>query len=118
FPIATHVSIIDNHSLCLLIKSIRIGVSGFSCIKELKAWDWEGEIGVESETLSHRLTFLYALLFKIRTMAHESYIGHSIVKTPVNNLFLNNILYVSNASKSLISIHYLAKDNYLSGIYI
>ena len=40
-----------------------------------------------------------------------SNVGHTIVHTPTSNLFLNNILHVPNATKSLASVHKLAKDN-------
>jgi hypothetical protein len=40
-----------------------------------------------------------------------SHIGHSVVKTPIHHLFLNNILCVPNTSISLISTYRLAKVN-------
>jgi hypothetical protein len=40
-----------------------------------------------------------------------SNVGHTIVHTPTNSLFLNKILHVPNATKSLASVHKLAKDN-------
>jgi hypothetical protein len=40
-----------------------------------------------------------------------SHIGHSIVKTPHQNLMLRNALYVPKANKNLISVHKLASDN-------
>jgi hypothetical protein len=39
-------------------------------------------------------------------------IGQSSVRTPKSNLLLNNVLYVPQANKSLISVHKLALDNY------
>ena len=38
-------------------------------------------------------------------------IGHSIVHAHNRNLHLNNVLYVQQASKSLVSVHKLASDN-------
>jgi hypothetical protein len=40
------------------------------------------------------------------------HIGHSLYYTPNQNLRLNNILHVLSATKSLVSIHHLAKDNH------
>jgi hypothetical protein len=39
------------------------------------------------------------------------HIGHSIVHTPSRNLHLKNILHVPTATKNLVSVHKLAKDN-------
>jgi hypothetical protein len=39
------------------------------------------------------------------------HIGHNILQSPTNSLHLNNILHVPKASKSLVSIHRLARDN-------
>jgi hypothetical protein len=39
------------------------------------------------------------------------HIGHSTLHTPHNSLQLKNILHVSSASKNLLSIHKLARDN-------
>jgi histone deacetylase 1/2 len=39
------------------------------------------------------------------------HIGHSILQSPTNSLHLNNILHVPKASKSLVSVHRLARDN-------
>jgi len=38
-------------------------------------------------------------------------IGRSLVRTPSKNLVLNNVLYVPQASKNLVSVHKLARDN-------
>ena len=38
-------------------------------------------------------------------------IGHSIVHAHNRNLHLNNVLYVQQARKSLVSVHKLASDN-------
>ena len=38
--------------------------------------------------------------------------GHSVVHTPGQDLFLNNVLYVPKANKNLVSVHRLAKDNH------
>jgi len=38
-------------------------------------------------------------------------IGHSVVRTPNKNLILDNVLYVPQASKNLVSVHKLARDN-------
>ncbi|WVZ92939.1 LOW QUALITY PROTEIN: hypothetical protein U9M48_038969 [Paspalum notatum var. saurae] len=40
-----------------------------------------------------------------------SHIGHSVVKTPSRDLHLNNILYVPQANKNLVSVHKLKTDN-------
>jgi hypothetical protein len=39
------------------------------------------------------------------------HIGHSLYHTPNHNLYLNNILHVPQATKSLLSTHQLTKDN-------
>jgi hypothetical protein len=39
------------------------------------------------------------------------HIGHSLYYTPKHNFRLNNILYALDASKNLLSVHRLAKDN-------
>jgi len=39
-------------------------------------------------------------------------IGRSFVRTPNQNLVLNNVLYVPEANKSLTSIHRLTSDNH------
>ena len=38
-------------------------------------------------------------------------IGRSFVRTPNKDLVLNNVLYVPQASKNLVSVHKLAHDN-------
>ena len=40
-----------------------------------------------------------------------SNIGHTTLHTPVKDLHLKNILHVPSASKSLVSVHKLARDN-------
>jgi hypothetical protein len=40
-------------------------------------------------------------------------IGHSIIHTPNHNLALNNVLYVPQASKNLVSIHHFTRDNHV-----
>ena len=40
-----------------------------------------------------------------------SHVGHTIVRNPVKDLHLRNILHVPRASKNLLSVHCLAKDN-------
>jgi hypothetical protein len=40
-----------------------------------------------------------------------SRIGHSIVKSPIRNLMLKNVLYAPGATKNLVSIHKLASYN-------
>jgi hypothetical protein len=42
---------------------------------------------------------------------HIKNIGHFIIRTPHLDLKLNNILYVSQSSKNLASIHCIATDN-------
>jgi hypothetical protein len=37
---------------------------------------------------------------------------HSVVKTPSHNLLLNNILYISNANRSIIFIYRLVINNF------
>ena len=39
-------------------------------------------------------------------------IGRSFVRTPNQNLVLNNVLYVPEANKSLASVHRLTSDNH------
>ena len=39
------------------------------------------------------------------------HIGHSILHSPSSNLHLNNILHVPTASKNLVSVNRLARDN-------
>ena len=41
----------------------------------------------------------------------NSNIGHTTLHTPVKDLHLKNILHVPSASKSLVSVHKLARDN-------
>jgi hypothetical protein len=43
---------------------------------------------------------------------HISHIGHSSIQTPNHELQLKNILHVPSATKSLLSVHKLAFDNY------
>jgi len=38
-------------------------------------------------------------------------IGRSVVRTPNKNLILDNVLYIPQASKNLVSVHKLARDN-------
>jgi hypothetical protein len=38
-----------------------------------------------------------------------SHIGHSTIYTPSRNIHLNNVLYVPEATKNLVSIHCLTK---------
>jgi hypothetical protein len=38
-------------------------------------------------------------------------VGHSVIHTPSRDLSLNNILYVPEANKSLVSIHRFTRDN-------
>jgi histone deacetylase 1/2 len=40
-----------------------------------------------------------------------SHVGHSIVQSPTRDLHLNNILHVPSASKNLVSVHQLTRDN-------
>ena len=40
-----------------------------------------------------------------------SHVGQSFIKTPHKNLEINDILYVPNASKTLLSVHRIALDN-------
>jgi hypothetical protein len=40
-----------------------------------------------------------------------SHVGHSIVRHPVQNFHLRNILHVPNASKNLLSVHRFTYDN-------
>jgi hypothetical protein len=39
------------------------------------------------------------------------YVGHSTLHSPTSVIHLNNILYIPKASKSLISMNRLARDN-------
>jgi len=39
------------------------------------------------------------------------YVGHSVLHSPRTHIHLNNVLHVPQASKSLISINRLARDN-------
>jgi histone deacetylase 1/2 len=39
------------------------------------------------------------------------HIGHSTLQSPTSSLHLNNILHVPTASKSLVSVHRLSRDN-------
>jgi hypothetical protein len=41
-----------------------------------------------------------------------SHIGHSDIKTPVQNLYLKNILYSPQATKNLASVHKMVVDNF------
>jgi hypothetical protein len=43
-----------------------------------------------------------------------SYIGHNIVCTPHRPIYLNNILYVPQTKKNLVSVHRLTHDNSIS----
>jgi hypothetical protein len=45
------------------------------------------------------------------TSMEISHIGHSTVYTPSRDIHLNDILYVPEATKNLVSIHRLAEDN-------
>ena len=40
-----------------------------------------------------------------------THVGNSVVKTPVKDLHLNNVLHVPHASKNLVSVHRFALDN-------
>jgi hypothetical protein len=40
-------------------------------------------------------------------------VGHSVIHTPSRDLSLNNILYVSEANKNLVSIHHFTLDNHV-----
>lgn len=40
-----------------------------------------------------------------------THVGHSIVKTPMKNLHLNQILHVPETSKILVSVHRFTRDN-------
>jgi hypothetical protein len=40
-----------------------------------------------------------------------SHVGHAIVGIPSKSLHLKNVLHVPHATKNLVSIHRLAKDN-------
>lgn len=40
-------------------------------------------------------------------------IGH-VIDTPVKTLYLNNVLHVPHATKNLVSVHCLSKDNHVS----
>jgi hypothetical protein len=42
---------------------------------------------------------------------HISHIGNSVLRTPHDSLYLQNILHVPNASKNLLSVHKLTFDN-------
>jgi hypothetical protein len=42
---------------------------------------------------------------------HIKHIGHSIIRTPHQDLQLNNIFHVPQSSKNLASIHRIASDN-------
>jgi len=39
------------------------------------------------------------------------YVGHSTLRSPSSDLHLNNILHVPKASKSLVSVNRLTRDN-------
>jgi hypothetical protein len=41
-----------------------------------------------------------------------THIGHLAVKNQNHNLFLRNIIYIHNTSKSLILVYRLAKDSF------
>lgn len=41
-----------------------------------------------------------------------THIGHLAVKNKNHNLFLSNIIYIPNTSKSLILVYRLAKDSF------
>jgi hypothetical protein len=45
------------------------------------------------------------------TGMHIKHIGHSVIRTPGHDLFLNNILHVPKTSKNLASVHRIASDN-------
>jgi hypothetical protein len=40
-----------------------------------------------------------------------SHVGHSVVHSPSHQIHLNNVLHVPAASKNLVSVNRLAKDN-------
>ena len=40
-----------------------------------------------------------------------THVGHSIVKTPMKNLHLKQILHVLETSKNLVSVHRFTRDN-------
>jgi hypothetical protein len=40
-----------------------------------------------------------------------NYVGNSSLQTPIHNLYLNNILHVSNTHKNLLFVHRLTIDN-------
>jgi len=41
-------------------------------------------------------------------------VGHAVIPTPTKLLYLNNILYVPSAQKSLVSVHHFSSDNHVS----
>ena len=41
------------------------------------------------------------------------HIGYSLYRIPTHNFHLSNILHVPDATKSLLSVHHLAKDNHV-----
>jgi hypothetical protein len=41
-----------------------------------------------------------------------SHIGHSVIKTPYRNLYLNNILYTPQAKRNIASVHRIVVDNF------
>jgi histone deacetylase 1/2 len=42
-----------------------------------------------------------------------SHIGHALVKSPSKHFHLNNVLHVPSATKNLVSIHRLTRDNHV-----
>jgi hypothetical protein len=52
---------------------------------------------------------------QIKTASGEGmdieHVGHSIIHTPSRDLHLNNVLYVPQAAKNLVSVHRFTKDN-------
>jgi hypothetical protein len=45
------------------------------------------------------------------TGMHIKHIGHSVIRTPGHDLFLNNIMHVPKSSKNLASVHCIASNN-------
>lgn len=47
-----------------------------------------------------------------------THVGNSIVKTPLKDLHLNNVLHVPDTSKNLVSVHRFTLDNNVLIIFL
>jgi histone deacetylase 1/2 len=81
--------------------------------------NWYGDTGATDHITSELNSLTMKEKYKGRDQIHTangqgmniSHVGHAIVKSPSRNLHLNNVLHVPNATKNLVSIHRLTKDN-------